>query len=78
MKNILQKSRECTWLLWDELTESQKEQAQESYMLIREEEEERTKDDVSANPDYDYPIDPEHTQSCRFEVTSDGYVYVDI
>lgn len=66
------------WLSWDELTEAQKEQAQESYMLMRETEEERTRDDVFSNPDYDEPIDPEGVKSCRFEILEDGYVYVDL
>lgn len=73
-----QKNYECKWLSWDELTEEQKEQAQESYMLMREEEEERARDDVFSNPDYDEPIDPEGVKSCRFEIMEDGYVYVDL
>lgn len=47
-------------------------------MLMREEEEERARDDVFSNPDYDEPIDPEGVKSCRFEIMEDGYVYVDL
>lgn len=64
------------WLSWDDLTELEKEQATESYIYIREVEEQRQRDEITK--DYPEPINPKRVEGCRFERMSDGYIYVDI
>ena len=57
------------WLEWNDLTESEKEQAIESYMFVRTGEEET-------------PCSRERAEQevvcCRFERQDTGYIYVDM
>ena len=66
------------WLTWDELTEAEKEQSTESYIGIREWEEERNRSDVTSNKDYDKPINTDMLKDCRFERTESGYIIIHI
>lgn len=56
------------WLLWEELTDLEKEQARNSYVYLRGMEEETDEEN----------IDPSGVLSCRFERMDDGYIYVDL
>lgn len=56
------------WLLWEELTDLEKEQAQNSYVYLRGMEEETEEEN----------IDSSGVLSCRFERMDDGYIYVDL
>lgn len=56
------------WLLWEELTDLEKEQAQSSYVYLRGMEEETEEEN----------IDSSGVLSCRFERMDDGYIYVDL
>lgn len=60
-------------LRWEHLTEEEKEQAKETYLCIRECEEERGRNDIS--PDYPNPIDWEGVMDCHFE-RDNGYIHV--
>lgn len=65
------------FLRWDDLTPAEQEQARESYICIREYEECRDRDDVISNPDYDYPIDGDYVECCKFERDEEtGYIWV--
>lgn len=64
------------FLHWNDLTEAEKEQAKESYICLREYEEDRNRDDVTSNPDYDYPITGDGVESCRFERMESGNIFV--
>lgn len=55
------------YLTWDELTPEQKQVAINQYVYIREEEENRSWNDILSNPDYDKPIDWSNVKSCKFE-----------
>lgn len=55
------------YLTWDELTSEQKQVAINQYVYIREEEENRSWNDILSNPDYDEPIDWSNVKSCKFE-----------
>lgn len=55
------------YLTWDELTPEQKQVAINQYVYIREEEENRSWNDILTNPDYDEPIDWSNVKSCKFE-----------
>ena len=66
------------WLTWDDLTDEEKVAARESYICIREHEEDRHRDDITNNPDYDYPITGDSVEGCRFERMESGCIYVDI
>lgn len=56
------------WLLWEELTDLEKEQARNSYVYLRGMEEETEEEN----------IDSSGVLSCRFERMDDGYIYVDL
>lgn len=56
------------WLLWEELTDLEKGQAQNSYVYLRGMEEETEEEN----------IDSSGVLSCRFERMDDGYIYVDL
>lgn len=56
------------WLLWEELTDLEKEQARNSYVYLRGMEEETGEEN----------IDSSGVLSCRFERMDDGYIYVDL
>lgn len=56
------------WLLWEELTDLEKEQARNSYVYLRGMEEETDEEN----------IDSSGVLSCRFERMDDGYIYVDL
>ena len=64
------------WLSWNDLTEMEKAQATESYIWIREQEEQRQRDEITE--EYPEPINPDGVTCCRFERMEDGYIYVDI
>lgn len=64
------------FLRWNDLTEEEKEQATESYIAVREWEEERNRDDVTSNTDYDNPIDVDMLECCRFKRTESGYIEI--
>lgn len=68
----------CPWLEWDDLNRTERTQARESYISIREYEEQRDRNDVVSNPDYDKPIDGSGVLCCRFQRMPDGYIYVDL
>lgn len=55
------------YLTWDELTPKQKQVVINQYVYIREEEENRSWNDILSNPDYDEPIDWSNVKSCKFE-----------
>ena len=55
------------YLTCDELTPEQKQVAINQYVYIREEEENRSWNDILSNPDYDEPIDWSYVKSCKFE-----------
>lgn len=61
------------YLKWNDLTKDEKIQATETYLTIREEEEQRNRCDVLG--DYSQPIDWAAVTGCRFE-RKDGYVEV--
>ena len=61
---------------WEDLTLEQKEQATETYLILRETEEGRGRNET--NPDYPDPIDPKGVESCTFSILGDGYVQVNI
>ncbi|MCI5515261.1 MAG: hypothetical protein MR398_05550 [Oscillospiraceae bacterium] len=65
------------YLTWDELTPEQKQVAINQYVYIREEEENRSRNDILSNPDYDEPIDWSNVKSCKFELdTENGTIFV--
>jgi hypothetical protein len=64
------------YLTWNDLTEAEKEQAKESYIGVREWEEERSRDDTTSNKDYDCPISTDILEDCRFERTESGYIVI--
>ncbi len=65
------------YLTWDELTPEQKQVAINQYVYIREEEENRSWNDILSNPDYDEPIDWSNVKSCKFEhVTENDTIFV--
>lgn len=68
----------CPWLKWDDLNRTERAQARESYISIREYEEERDRDDVVSNPNYNKPIDGSGVRCCGFQRMPDGYIYVNI
>ena len=65
------------YLTWDELTPEQKQVAINQYVYIREEEENRSWNDILSNPDYDEPIDWSNVKACKFEhVTENDTIFV--
>lgn len=60
------------YLTWDELTPEQKQVAINQYVYIREEEENRSWNDILCNPDYDEPIDWSNVKSCKFEYDTEN------
>ena len=65
------------YLTWDELTPEQKQVAINQYVYIREEEENRSRNDILSNPDYDEPIDWSNVKSFKFELdTENGTIFV--
>ena len=60
------------YLTWDELTPEQKQVAINQYVYIREEEENRSWNDILSNPDYDEPIDWSNVKSCKFEYDTEN------
>lgn len=67
---------EFEWLTWNDLTDEEKKQARETYISIREAEEERRRDEITE--EYPYPIDGDGVLNRRFLRESDGYITVDI
>ena len=63
---------------WDDLTEAEKEQARESYICIREEEECRNRDELTEK--YPYPINSDCVECCKgfYRDLETGYIFVDI
>ena len=57
------------WLVWNELTKDEKEQAIESYAHLREIEEEKS---------YSRKRALKEVVCCKFERQKDGYIYVNI
>lgn len=66
------------YLTWNDLTEIEKEQAKESYIGVREWEEERERNDVISNKDYDCVINTDILAECQFERTESGYIIIHI
>lgn len=62
---------EIIWLHWEDLTPAEKKQARESYITIRELEEEKPRSTVIKK----YRND---VVNKRFERMPDGYIYVDV
>lgn len=63
------------FLQWSDLTKEEQEQAMESYINIREREEERDRNEVTN--DYPEPIDGTEVENCLFERRQeDGYIFV--
>ena len=62
---------EIIWLHWEDLTPAEKKQARESYITIRELEEEKARSTVIKK----YRND---VVNKRFERMPDGYIYVDV
>lgn len=60
------------YLTWDDLTEIEKEQAKESYIGVREWEEQRKRKDC------DYSINTDILIGCQFERTESGYIIIHI
>ena len=60
---------EIKWLVWNELTKDEKEQAIESYAYLREIEEEKSCSIKRAL---------EEVICCKFERQQDGYIYVNV
>lgn len=61
-------------LMWDDLTEEEKEQAKETYLFIREIEEDRLRNEITQN--YDEPINENYVKYCKFERKENGYIEV--
>jgi len=61
-------------LKWEDLTPEEKEQAKETYLCIRECEEERERNEITS--EYPYPIDWEYVMTCQFERNEDGCIEV--
>lgn len=66
------------YLKWNDLTDDEKEQAKESYIGIREWEEQRDRNDVTSNTDYNNPINTDILVNCTFERTESGYIIINI
>ena len=64
------------YLTWNDLTEIEKEQAKESYIGVREWEEERDRNDIKSNKDYNHPINTDILVECRFNRTESGYIEI--
>lgn len=62
------------YLKWEDLTDAEKEQALNSYLCIREEEEQRDRNEVT--DEYPNPMDWRAVKSCKFERQSNGYISV--
>lgn len=60
------------YLTWDELTPEQKQVVINQYVYIREEEENRSWNDILSNPDYDEPIDWSNVKSCKFKYDTEN------
>ena len=64
-------NNDTVWLYWEDLTPEEKKQARESYITIRELEEEKSRSTVIKK----YRND---VVNKRFERMPDGYIYVDV
>lgn len=60
------------YLTWDELTPEQKQVVINQYVYIREEEENKSWNDILSNPDYDEPIDWSNVKSCKFKYDTEN------
>lgn len=65
---------ESEFLKWNDLTKAEQEQAKETYIRIREDEEERDRNEITN--DYPEPIDSTGVEGCSFERQADGYIDV--
>lgn len=61
-------------LIYSDLTDDEKIQVTETYICIREHEEERNREEITN--DYPEPIDPTGVENCTFHRTDDGFVEV--
>lgn len=61
-------------LSWSDLTEEEKEQAKETYLCIREIEEDRPRNEITQ--DYNKPIDQSYAKYCKFIRNNKGYIEV--
>ena len=61
-------------LYWNDLSEAEKFQATETYVYIRECEEERDRNQITN--EYPKPIDPKGVECCTFFREDDGYITV--
>ena len=64
-------NNDTVWLQWDDLTPEEKRQARESYITIRELEEEKARSTMMKKYGND-------VVSKRFQRMADGYIYVDL
>ena len=64
-------NNDTVWLYWEDLTPEEKKQARESYITIRELEEEKSRSTVIKKNRND-------VVNKRFERMPDGYIYVDV
>lgn len=64
------------YIYWEDLSPAEKEQATETYICIRECEEQRSRDEVTNT--YAELINPSNVECCKFIRQEDGYVIVDI
>ena len=62
------------YLKWNDLTLSEQEQAKETYLSIREHEEDRSRDETTQ--DYPEPMDWRGVRYCLFERKENGYIDV--
>lgn len=62
------------FLSWNDLTEAEKEQVANTYLCIREGEEQRDRNEVTE--EYPEPMDWRAVKGCRFERQNNGYVDV--
>ena len=60
---------------WNDLTDVEKEQVINTYLCIREEEEEQ-RDRNEVTEEYPEPMDWRYVKTCRFERQDNGYVDV--
>lgn len=71
MVSTKMENNDTVWLYWEDLTPEEKKQACESYITIRELEEEKSRSTVIKK----YRND---VVNKRFERMPDGYIYVDV
>lgn len=61
-------------LTWENLTKEEQKQTTETYLYIREIEEDRLRNEVTE--DYPEPIDKDGVKDCKFERDEYGYIVV--